>query len=298
MNFKQLEVFKTIMETGSTTAAAAALGQSQSAISRQLTALEAEMGLALFLRDKGRLIPRPEAHLLIKDVEDIAVGVGRLRDKIADARSGTFGDSVVRAAFPNSLANTLLPPIVAAFLKEQPRVTVEMLTGPYGAIERMVKGRVADFGFVRLPAEDASFAARPLIESGTTCVMPAAHPLAARQSIALADLARIDLILLGRQRINRNELEHTLRRMAPSYRCRLEVHSVETACACAAQGLGVAIVPSFIARYFARPELAMRPFSADMPAAYGVITLADTPPGPVADALIARVGAVLGADLG
>lgn len=297
MNFKQLDVFRAIMETGSTIAAGTALGLSQSAISRQLAALEEETGLTLFQRDKGRLVPRPEARLLIREVEEVALGVGRLRDKIADARSGSFGDSVVRAAFPNSLANTLLPPVLARFLVAQPRVTVEVLTGPYGAIERMVKARVADFGFVRLPSEEPTFTARPLIESGTTCVMPTDHPLAARAAVALEDLARTDLVLLGRQRINRNELEHMLRRMAPAYRCRLEVHSVETACACAAEGLGVAMVPSFIARYFRRPELVMRPFSADDPIRYGIVSPADTALTPVAEALIAEVDRALAADL-
>ncbi|MGV8937326.1 MAG: LysR family transcriptional regulator [Allorhizobium sp.] len=277
MNFKQLEVFKTIMETGSTIAAANALGLSQSAISRQLTSLEEQIGLELFLRDKGRLIPRPEAHLLIKEVEDISQSVGRLRNKIIDAKTGAFGDGLIRVAFPHSLATTMLPPIIASFSAEYPRVTIELLSGPYDAIERMVRGRIADLGFVRLPPEDGGFDVRPLIASGTTCVMPIGHPLAEKEFITVRDLARNDLILLGRQRINRNELEHELRRIVPSYRCRLEVHSVETACACAAEGLGVAIVPSLIARFFKSRAIEMRPFHPDKLADYGIITLPGAP---------------------
>ena len=109
--------------------------------------------------------------------------------------------------------------------------------------------------------------------AGTTCVMPASHPLAAKDAIDVNELARNDLILLGRQRINRNELEHELRRMVPSYRCSLEVHSVETACACAAQGLGIAIVPTLIAEFFRGDAIAMRPFLPDKVSDYGIITL-------------------------
>lgn len=289
MNFRQLEVFRTIMETGSTIAAATALGLSQSAISRQLTSLEEEIGLELFLRDKGRLIPRPEAHLLIKEVEDISQGVGRLRNKIGDAKAGAFGDALIRLAFPHSLATTMLPPLIAGFSGENPRVTIELLSGPYDAIERMVKGRVADLGFVRLPPEDGGFDIRPLVKSGTTCVMPIGHPLAARDIITTKDLARADLILLGRQRINRNELEHQLRREVPSYRCRLEVHSVETACACAAEGLGIAIVPSLIARFFRSRSIEMRPFYPDKVADYGIITLAGAPLSSLGEALVSRI---------
>lgn len=289
MNFKQLEVFKTIMETGSTIAAAATLGLSQSAISRQLASLEEEIGRDLFLRDKGRLIPRPEAHLLIKEVEEVSQGVARLRNKISDVRTGAFGDAVIRIAFPHSLTTTMLPPLIATFLAQQPHVTVEMLSGPYDAIERMVHGRVADLGFVRLPPEDGTFDVRPMFTSGTTCVMPADHPLAAKKSIDVTDLARTDLILLGRQRINRNELEHELRRIVPSYRCRLEVHSVETACACAAQGLGVAIVPALIANFFRSPAIEMRPFDPDRVSEYGIITLPGVPLSWSAEALIRTI---------
>lgn len=298
MNFKQLEIFKTIMDTGSTMAAAAQLGLSQSAISRQLASLEEEIGRELFLRDKGRLIPRPEAHLLVDEVDEVAQSVSRLRVKIGDVRSGAFGEALVRVAFPHSLSTTMLPPIVARFKADHPRVTVEILSGPYDAIERMVHNRVADLGFVRLPAEGHSFDARPLFTSGTTCVMPASHPLAAKEAVDVNDLARNDLILLGRQRINRNELEHELRRMVPSYRCSLEVHSVETACACAAQGLGIAIVPTLIAEFFRSDAIAMRPFLPDKVSDYGIITMPATPLSWTAEAFINIIKGVSSSPIG
>jgi DNA-binding transcriptional LysR family regulator len=275
MNFKQLEIFKTIMDTGSTISAASQLGLSQSAISRQLAALEEEIGRELFLREKGRLKPKPEAFLLAGEIDEVSQSMAKLRTKIGDIRTGTFGDALIRVAFPHSLATTMLPPLVARFKADHPRVTIEILSGPYDAIERMVRGRVADLGFVRLPPEEPGFNAVSLYSSGTTCVMPVGHSLAAKQTIDVNDLARNDLILLGRQRINRNELEHELRRMVPTYRCSLEVHSVETACVCAAQGLGVAIVPTLIASFFQSDKLIMRPFRPAKPADYGLITKTD-----------------------
>jgi DNA-binding transcriptional LysR family regulator len=286
MNLRQLEIFKTIMDTGSTIAAAAQLGLSQSAISRQLSALEEEIGRELFLRDKGRLVPRPEAHLLAGEVEEVSQSVAKLRTKIGDLRTGIFGEALVRVAFPHSLTTTMLPPLVARFKQSHPRVTVEIMSGPYDAIERMVRGRIADIGFVRLPPEEHSFDTRSLFSSGTTCVMPAGHPLSQKAAIEVHDLARNDLILLGRQRINRNELEHELRRMVPTYRCSLEVHSVETACVCAAQGLGIAIVPSLIAAFFRSEHLVMRPFLPDKKADYGIITPAGAPLSWSAEAFI------------
>ena len=86
MNVKQLEAFKAIMRSGSTTAAAARLDLSQSAVSRLLTQLEAELGLELFAREKGRLIPTPEAIGLLDSVEDAVDGVQRVQHVAEELR--------------------------------------------------------------------------------------------------------------------------------------------------------------------------------------------------------------------
>lgn len=290
MNLRQLEVFKAIMETGSTIAAATTLGLSQSAISRQLSALESEIGMELFVRDKGRLIARPEAQALVWEVEELAESFHRVRRRVSDVKAGAFGETLVKIAFPHSLTTTMVPPMVGAFLSSHPEVTVELLSGPYDAIERMVRARIADFGFVRLPPEDRTLAARPMVTSSTSCVMSKDHPLAEKSVIRHEDLARRDLILLGRQRSNRNELEYELRRAVPAYRCRLEVHSVETACACAAEGLGVAIVPTLIAGFFASDRLAMRPFRPQREYQYGIVSLPGAPLSRSAEALVGTIG--------
>lgn len=273
MNLKQIEVFKAIMETGSTIAAAAALGLSQSAMSRHLSALETDIGFALFVRDKGRLVPRPEARALIGDVESLSDEVLRVRRKIAEIRKGSTADMLIKVAVPHSLASTMMPGLVADFLRDWPDLSVEVLSGPYGDIERMIQGKVADLGFVRLPSEHSGLDARPLVQSPTSCVMPRGHPLAARDHIELEHLCGQDLILLGRQRLNRAELEYKLRHSGPSYRCRLEVHSVETACASAAAGLGIAIVPTLICSFFRAMPIEIRPFQPGSCSDYGIITL-------------------------
>ncbi len=62
INFKQLEVLKTLLATGSTIATAKKHGAQSVRVSRLLQQLESDLDLRLFDRDKGRLIPtrRPE----------------------------------------------------------------------------------------------------------------------------------------------------------------------------------------------------------------------------------------------
>jgi DNA-binding transcriptional LysR family regulator len=290
MNLKQLEVLKAIIATGSTVGASTTLGISQSAISRHLTALEAEIGFELFIRDKGRLIPRPEAKALVPEVEELTEVLARVRRKAADIKAGSAGDTLLRVAFPHSITTSILPQVLSQYFKLYQKAVVETLSGPYGAARpprppppppppRRVgpRARSADLGFVRLPTEDHGFNVRPILQGETTCVMAPGHPLASKEQVQLKDLARNDLILLGRQRSARHELEYELREARAPHHCRIEVHSVEAACACAAAGLGVAVVPALIASFFRSPEIEMRPFRPARTSDYGIISLSDLP---------------------
>lgn len=91
MNIKQLEVLRTLLSTGSTIATAKAMGLSQSGISRLLAQLEADLSLTLFARDKGRLIPTPEAALLARDAENVLLAVDRMSGHAEDLRNGAAG---------------------------------------------------------------------------------------------------------------------------------------------------------------------------------------------------------------
>ena len=115
MNLKQLEVLKAVMATGSTVGASAILQLSQSAISRHLTALEADIGFELFIRDKGRLIPRPEARALVPEVEELTDVLERVKRKATDLKSGLGSDTLLRVAFPHSMTTTVLPAVLSAF---------------------------------------------------------------------------------------------------------------------------------------------------------------------------------------
>jgi DNA-binding transcriptional LysR family regulator len=77
MKIRQIEIFRSVMMGGSTIAAATALGLSQSAVSRQLTQLDEELGFSLFERSKGRLLPRPEAFALMDKVRKLTSLVAR-----------------------------------------------------------------------------------------------------------------------------------------------------------------------------------------------------------------------------
>ena len=75
---RELEVFRSVIRCGKTTAAARQLGISQPAVSRALAQLEARKGEMLFRRDGNRLVPTAEALALDRELEPMFEVLARL----------------------------------------------------------------------------------------------------------------------------------------------------------------------------------------------------------------------------
>lgn len=277
MNLKQLEAFKTIMSTGSTIGAATRMGLSQSAVSRLLTQLEETLGFALFLRKKGRLKATPEADELLAEVAGLVDGMQRIQRLADELRLGRSRRSLLKVGVPTSMAQELLPKIVAEFLKDHEDIVVELLTGSYDMIERAVLDRSADLGFVRLPTELADFDIEPVLEAEGVCVMPTDHPLARHKVIEVQHLRGVPLVMLGRQRTLRAALNQVFRAIDLTPQVRIEVHSVGAACSFVAEGLGVSIVNGLLASHFAHLPIVIRPFRPALPYAFGLAFRRDEP---------------------
>lgn len=284
MNLKQLEAFKAIMSTGSTIGAATRMDLSQSAVSRLLTQLEEHLGFALFLRKKGRLMATPEAEELLTEVAGLVDGMQRIQRLADELRVGRSRKSLLKVGVPTSMTQELLPKIVAEFLKSHEDIVIELLTGSYDMIERAVLDRSADLGFVRLPTELADFDVEPVLETEGVCVMPADHPLTRHAFIEVQHLRDVPLVLLGRQRALRAELNQVFRAVNLTPLVRIEVHSVGAACSFVAEGLGVSIVNGLLASHFAHLPIVSRPFRPALPYAFGLAFRRDEARPAVVDA--------------
>nr|WP_218168710.1 LysR family transcriptional regulator [Pseudomonas reactans] len=277
VNLKQLEAFKAIMATGSTIGAATRMGLSQSAVSRLLSQLEDTLGFALFLRKKGRLMATPEAEELLTEVAGLVDGMQRIQRLADEMRVGRSRKSLLKVGVPTSMTQELLPQIVAEFLKHHEDTVVELLTGSYDMIERAVLDRSADLGFVRLPTEIPDFDIEPVLHTEGVCVMPAGHPLTRHACIEVQHLRDVPLVMLGRQRALRAELNQVFRAANLTPQVRVEVHSVGAACSFVAEGLGVSIVNGLLASHFRHLPIVTRPFRPVLPYTFGLAFRANEP---------------------
>ncbi|OBZ94989.1 transcriptional regulator [Pararhizobium polonicum] len=277
ISVKHIQAYDAIAATGSTIAAAVELGISQSNASRLLHQLELYLGVRLFERDKNRLSPTREGVQLGPEIRAISDRLTALKVLAQEMENGRSQEIPLRLAFPASLSATLVPRLVKRFLSENGPVRVEISSGTYLAIERMVADGEADIGFTRLPSPTSGLRQEILLPSRNLCALHRDHDLAGRAALSVADLKSQDLILLNRERPVRHELEALFYKQGLRQRPAIEAHSVGCACGLAAEGLGIAIVSELLAREYLSLPLALVPLEPALPVTYAIVTSAQHP---------------------
>lgn len=299
MNLKLLDAFAAIMLTGSTTAAAERLALSQSAVSRLLAQLEEDLGLRLFVREKGRLAPTREAQALLPDAQRLLDSAQAFRRHAEQLRLGGFTRRLLKVSVPGTLAMSLMPGLVARFMRERPDAVVEVLTGTYVDTERALAAREADLGLVRLPLQLPGLRVLAQLESDLVCLMPAGHPLEGLAEVAPLDLSDQSLVLLGRQRQLRHDIDQVFRQARVLPRVAAEVHSVGMACRFVAEGLGVSVVNALIAGLVGdTPGLSVRPFRPRISYRMALATSEECAVLPLCEAFCASLVDALGQRIG
>lgn len=272
VNIRALRGFRAVVRTGSVTAAAAELGLTQPAMSRVLSQLEENIGFELFYRDRGRLIPTKDAITLLDDVDLAISGVERVQRLVEDIAEYRVGQLSLVA--PPSFSEGVIPEIAKRFLTRFPDVHLTIESRSVDTSTAMIATHAVDGGFVKLPLARPDLQAETVIESRTVCVFPSDHPLAQSETLDPQALKDHPLILLGFGRSSRMQIEAAFESYAVKPLVRIDTHTVGSACALAAQGLGIAIVNELLVSRYLGEDLTVRPFVPHLPHAYAFATAA------------------------
>ncbi len=123
---EELLAFRTVVDSGSITAAADTLGQSVSGVSRSLSRLEEKLATTLLNRTTRRLLLTEEGHAFLTHARQILASVDEAEDQIALRRQKPAGRLRVNAASPFMLH--VIAPMVAAFRLQYPDIELELNT--------------------------------------------------------------------------------------------------------------------------------------------------------------------------
>ncbi|MBO9707297.1 MAG: LysR family transcriptional regulator [Caulobacter sp.] len=284
LNLRSLEAFRETMLSGSATAAAARMGLTQPAVSRLIAQLEQDAGFELFYREKGRLNPTPEALIIYEEIDLAFGGLERVDTLVRDL--ATFNTGILKIVAPPSLSEGVLSAILPRFMAQFPKVRVTIDSRSTETARAMVANRTADCGFVKLPLDRADISTVLLSSSETVCVLPEDHPLAAHEVLTPELLRSEPLVLLGYGTWTRRQIDDAFRERGVRPEVKLETHTVGSACAFAAAGLGIAIVNALLAGATVRPGMTLRVFRPQILHDYAFMTSALAPPGRLASALL------------
>jgi len=263
MDIRHLKVVETACKTGSVTETARLLHVSQPAISKTIRQFEEEIGLVLFETVQGRIVATEQARALLPVIADLMSGHERVKQRIEDLRTGRKG--LIKIATAPSLTSTLVAEAMRRFRTERPFVELKVIaTSTREVVERVARNEV-DVGACQPSSGDAAVSTRLLSTGGVICVMPQEHHLSQKPSVSPIDLEREELITFPDAEPTGARVSEAFVTQGVRLRRAVEVNQSFSACSFVSQGLGIALVDSYIHAGVHFPTLVARPFKPEIP---------------------------------
>lgn len=182
-----------IVELGSFSRAADALGYTQSAVSQMVASLEEELSIKLLNRSRTGARLTMEGAELYPYIERTIYQYLATQEKAMEIRGLETG--VIRMGTLASISAHWMPSLVKEFQQLYPGVEFVIHQGDYTSIQEWIKTGAVDFGFVS-PKAVSGLETLPLKEGAMLAVLPEGHPLTQYDAVPLEQLAREPFILL------------------------------------------------------------------------------------------------------
>ncbi|GAA1479301.1 LysR family transcriptional regulator [Nocardioides aestuarii] len=293
MDLRDLAWLVTVADVGHVTDAAALVGTSQPTLSRALARVEAELGSRVFERLPTGVRPTPAGEVVLAAARQLTARHQQLVRDLAAALDPEAG--VVRLAFLDSQATSLVPEVLAAFHAEAPRVRVELRQEPGHEIVADLERGAVDLAFtMERPQGDYGWA--PLAVEQLVLVVPPHHRLRGRRRVGLAELAGDELVTTPPGFGHRRLVDDLMRDAGVAPAVAFESEDLTTIVGLVAAGLGVAVVPDVVA---ARSGAEAVPLEGAARRTIGLTWRTDHEPTPPAERLrrfvLARADALSGA---
>lgn len=242
MNLKRLQAFHAVFDAGSVTHAAVRLHSTQPAVSRLISDLEAELGLALFVRQRRRLVPTEEGRTFYREAEKALAAVDQIIDIARDIR--TLKGAHLRVVAPMLTAFGILPAAIAAFRGAHPHTRVSLEIKDLRDIADWVANGPFDIGVTALPFEDARVECELLVTVPQVLVLPKGHELATKRVVRLKDLGS-EAMILPSGNPPRSVIAAAFEASRLKINSTIDTSSAFSVCQLVARGLGLGVVDPF-----------------------------------------------------
>ncbi|HVW76040.1 MAG TPA: LysR family transcriptional regulator [Alloacidobacterium sp.] len=241
-NFR-LTVFRAVALQASFRKASEALHLSQPAVSQHIHALEEELGCRLFDRSGTRISLTPAGKVLLKYAERSVRVLDDAKSALAKLEGEVSGD--LRLGASTTVAQYILPRMLGSFLKDNPKVTLSVVSGNTEEIVDLLLKDSIMLGMIEGPPRSKEVHVEKFLDDQMVLIVPAGHEWSGIGSIPLQSLAKVPLLLREQGSGSRHVVEHALKKagLSPNrLQIRMALDSTEAIVSGIEAGLGIGFV--------------------------------------------------------
>jgi DNA-binding transcriptional LysR family regulator len=237
LDLRKLRYFATVAELRHFGRAAEKLYIAQPVLSRQVQALEQELGCALLVRTTRSVQLTPAGEQLFEEARRVFVTVDAALRRVHEVDRGT--ERLIVAFAPGLQVSGA----VRAFARVHPEVEIDLLRLHWWEQDAPLRDGRADVGYLRRPFDETGLRVVLLGSEGKVACLPATHHLAQRRTLTYADLEGESILDAQTRRTSSAEEKFEL----------------------IAAGQGIAVVPRSVAQTYSRPDLVYRRVTDALP---------------------------------
>ena len=253
MELRQLQYTLQIAADKNFSRAAEKLHIAQPSLSQQLSKLEKELGVLLFQRNTSTVELTHAGASFVEHAQKIMDAVEQLRQEMSDISQLRKGKVIV-GSMPIT-GSHLLPRVLPAFKKSYPDIEITLLEDSSLNLEKLTASGKADLSLLSLPLTEPSLSWVPVGIETIDLAVPPQHPLALRvhkqhpaKPTSLSELKDEAFIVLKKGQGFRKLTFDLCREAGFEPNVVFESNNIETIQSLVATGMGVTLVPHFIAR--------------------------------------------------
>lgn len=266
MELRTLHYFLTVAAEQNITHAARKLNISQPPLSRQLSQLEEELGVTLFIRGKRRIQLTEEGKYLAQQAQHILDMAQHTTQQLAQMKSQEV-KGVLLLGITETCSASVLPGILPQFSRLYPHVSYNIWCGSSTDISQRVEQGLLDIGIVREPISMENLEFSRISQEAWIAVAPKGHPLAAKGKAevdirfseaihsnpetppaTLDQICQYPLFIPSRQPLQ-NEVHNWLSTNGGSYQIIGMYNQISSIIPLVARNMGIAIAPPSIKKY-------------------------------------------------
>lgn len=242
MELRQIQYFIEVAKREHVTEAANALHVAQSAVSRQIFNLEAELGVDLFIREGRSVRLTSVGKIFLEQMEQAVHAINQAKqvvEEYIDPDQGT-----VRVGFSSTLASYILPTTISAFHNTYPNVNFDLYQGShYHLIDSVKTGEINLALIGPIPIDKSKIDSDILFTEKIMALLPANHRLAGEEVLTMGQLKAEDFVLFPKGFVLHDLVVKACEQRGFEPMISFEAEDIDSIKGLVSAGLGVSLVP-------------------------------------------------------